>query len=196
MLWLSVRLKITSEFSWASLKCDWRWPTLHWASPLLPTKHFSVWGNFSLSDIISKPFLKLESIFPPWLFFSELLLRESEVGHLLSQGQCVSFKESHTFPSWVTSLWRIVWHSQCDRIMAEEIVRHYIKVKGTLQCVRNRKLKWVTLSTVWRCHAKAVCDKSLYLSPSLDYYLKFLCCHTLAHVTCFLVYFIFWADCG
>lgn len=129
MLWLSVRLKITSEFSWASLKCDWQWPPLHWAPLLLPTKHFSVWGNFLLTShtnlseagIICTPM----AIFPPQIILSALLLRESEVGHLLSQVSafvvvCVDIRLESGL---AVAVWLIIkWNNWM--LMVAEIVCH------------------------------------------------------------------------
>lgn len=149
MLWLSVRWKITSEFSWASVKCDWQWPALQGRGVKyrLPST-FSVWGKpFCFWPRVQAGIIVLRQwLFSPFLFdyFERMFIFEWD--RLLSDSNNRTAIGAEIF---------LPLHEGC----------RWVCVQGP---DGKRKRKSPSHPFVWCSDAKATCDDtfpSWLLSP-------------------------------
>lgn len=183
MLWLSVRWRITSEFSWASVECDRLWPALHRAAAfILLTEHF-----FCLRKI----FLFLTSrsswihrftpvtFFPPsfWLFWANVHFF-SETGHFFHI--CVT-RSRFAAAAEIQQI-----RSNNRTAMGAEIVS---PLHDSCRCVCVCVCAGPLMGTGSTSHLlislfDAAMPKRLVMTRSPpDYYLQFLHTHTLAHLS-------------
>lgn len=158
MLWLSERWKITSEFSWASWKRDWQWPTLGRASPMQHTQHFPVWGNFPPPDIIFPSHWDEGFCAPGGPFFRSLWAnciwqKEKSATSGLMNLPSGRSRPSASFLHVCATERGSVGRSARDPTVAE--IRPSLNYNCRCVCCglrwgsENRKCKWINFLTVW-----------------------------------------------
>lgn len=152
ILWLSLRLKITSEFSLASVRCDWQWPTLCWAPPFCTASTFlfgETWLFLSSHPKLSET---TGSGTPMAIslclnILSSLHLRASEFEHLMSQ----------VSPTGLT----VSWLPPCAKVWISEQRAFWQPLNNQIIMTPAAFCCYYSLMEVWLCWHS--CDESNFI---------------------------------